>query len=81
MKQSEIEVGGKYIAKVSGKLVTVRVDRIGETEQRMPTKYGYTGNVRYRHITYYAITNMATGRELTFRSAQKFRRPATEDQR
>lgn len=66
MKKSEIKVGGHYVAKVSGKLATVRVDD-------MCTVPGETR---------FDVTNLATGRKTTFRSAQKFRRegdkPITE---
>ena len=75
MKQSEIKVGGHYTAKVSGKIVTVRVDSIGETERR---KKDYWGKVTRRCTTHYNVTNLATGRELTFQSAQKFRQDATD---
>ena len=35
MKAKDIVVGGKYLAKVSGKLVTVRVDEIREVSHRV----------------------------------------------
>lgn len=58
MKKHEIKVGGLYVAKVAGRLTTVRVDRI---------KPGYArGNA-------YEVTNMQTGRTTSFRSAAKFR--------
>ena len=62
MKRFEIQVGGRYTARVSGKLVTVRVDRI----------HGYTDH-KYRTTTAFDVTNLDTGRKLTFRSAAKFR--------
>lgn len=61
MKKAEIKVGGLYLAKISGKMVTVRVDRI---------------RPRYEadHDTVaYEVTNLSTGRKVTFRSAAKFR--------
>ena len=58
MKSSDIEVGGKYRMKVSGKLVTVRVERI------------YTGATRR---TVYECTNLYTGRNCRALSASKFR--------
>lgn len=63
MKKSEIKVGGLYRAKVSGRIVTVRVDAIREDwrpdGRPLPTKYD--------------VTNLATGRKTIFRSAVKFR--------
>lgn len=64
MKASEIKVGGVYVAKVSGKLTKVRVDAIRVT-QRLKGQYPA-----------YDVTNLATGRKTTFRSAQKFRSKA-----
>ena len=61
MKKSEIKVGGHYVAKVSDKLVTVRVDAIRKAE------YPTSGSARYD------VTNLSTGRKTTFRSAMKFR--------
>ncbi len=61
MKKSEIKVGGHYRAKVSNKLTTVRMDRVQD-------------NVgQYGNKTAYYVTNLTTGRKLTFRSAAKFR--------
>jgi hypothetical protein len=65
MKASQIKVGGKYIAKVSGKLTTVRVDSIRET-----------GDWKGRTQTRYDVTNLETGRRTTFRSASKLRSQA-----
>lgn len=62
MKKSQITVGGCYLMKVSGKVVTVRVDRIlNQTD--------YKG----RSKTTYACTNLSTGRSCRAESAQKFR--------
>ncbi len=63
MRKSEIKVGGHYRAKVSGKLTTVRVERIGEA---------YNGRTRYD------VTNLTTGRNIMFRSAAKFRAEVKE---
>lgn len=62
MLKREIKVGGRYGARVSGKFVSVRVDAIRET---------FTS--RASGATVYDVTNLSTGRKLTFRSAQKFR--------
>ena len=64
MKKAEIVVGGHYTARVSGNLVTVRVDDIREC-------YGAK-----RAETIYGVTNLKSGRTLRFRSAAKFRAPA-----
>lgn len=71
MKQSEIKVGGTYVAKVSNKLTTVRVDAIREEVDR------YRGGNVIGTQTIYDVTNLKTGRHTTFRSAAKFRKPAT----
>jgi DNA helicase II / ATP-dependent DNA helicase PcrA len=68
MKASEIKVGALYRAKVNGKLTTVRVDRV----EARGTK-GQVGGIRSRTVTLYHVTNVATGRTTTFRSAAKFR--------
>ena len=65
MKKNEIHVGSTYLARVSGRLVTVKVEAI-------------RGGVNYRGIRegrdqrYYDVRNLSTGRKLTFRSAAKF---------
>lgn len=63
MKISEVEVGGRYLAKVSGKLTTVRVAAIRRTA-------GWPEADR----TVLDVVNEATGRRTTFRSAAKLRR-------
>ena len=67
MKAKDIVVGGKYVAKVSGKLVTVRVDAI-RTRQ--------SGFGQRPATDVYDVTNLTTGRKTTFRSAAKFRHVA-----
>ena len=62
MKAKDIVVGGVYLARVSGKLTSVRVDAIEEV---------YSSRCRWRD--WYRVTNLATGRKLTFYSPQKFR--------
>lgn len=75
MKKEQIVVGGRYLAKVSGRLVTVRVDEIRETETRhYPTVYGTSRTIK--SSTRYDVTNLVTGRHTTFRSAAKFQREA-----
>ncbi len=73
MKKADVKVGGLYRAKVSGKLTTVRVDAIRERD-------GWNGGSIYasqrKATTVYDVTNLATGRRTTFRSAAKFRGPA-----
>jgi hypothetical protein len=68
MKAAEIRVGGYYQAKVSGKLTTVRVNAIREFGG-LAAKRLFGGPQ-----TSYDVTNLATGRKITFRSAAKFRR-------
>ena len=62
MKKAEIRVGGHYIVKISGRLTTARVDYIAE-------KYDHNDKLTVR----YDVTNLATGRKTSFRSAAKFR--------
>lgn len=76
MKAKEIKVGGRYAAKVSGKLTTVRVDAIREIARVCGTNYD--GSRKCRDAMIYDVTNLATGRRTTFRSAQKFRGEASE---
>lgn len=76
MKKSEIQVGRNYQAKVSGKATTVRVDEVREIEGRR----GTLGRPTSPSKTLYDVTNLTTGRKTTFRSAQKFIRPATGDE-
>ena len=64
MKKKDIVEGGHYTAKVNGKLTTVRVDKI--RRQVQPGRYS-------NDCTVYDVTNLATDRQITFRSAQKFR--------
>lgn len=63
MKVNEIEVNGLYRARVAGRLTTVRVDAIrnpwDSPSRSTPPRYD--------------VTNLATGRRTTFRSAAKFR--------
>ena len=68
MKKHEIKAGCIYVAKVSGKLTTVRVDAIRDdgVHIRIGGRSTLSG-------TRYDVTNLATGRRTTFRSAAKFR--------
>lgn len=61
MKKSEIKQGGVYKAVVSNILCDVRVDGI------------HKASYRDKSITRYDVTNLRTGRKLTFNSAAKFR--------
>ena len=66
MKKEDIKIGDLYIAKVSNKLTTVRVDAIRSSGS-------YFAGAR-RAGTAYDVTNLSTGRHTTFRSAAKFRK-------
>ena len=68
MKISEIEVGGRYTAKVSGVLTVVRVLAIRDT---------CSHNGRARSVI--DAVNERTGRHTTFRSAARLRRPARKE--
>ena len=65
MNKHEIKVGGHYVAEVSGKLTTVRVDEVIESHYNQRIGRHFTGG--------YKVTNLATGRKTSFRSAAKFR--------
>jgi hypothetical protein len=67
MKAKDIHISGRYIAKVSGKLTTVKVIDI-----RNVTKTAHFTDGA-RDATVYDVVNEATGRRTTFRSATKFR--------
>ena len=71
MKLSEVQVNGRYIAKVSGVLTTVRVVGIREVP---PAGRGGT-NDRWR--TRIDVVNERTGRKTTFSSAARLRKHAT----
>ena len=62
MKLKDIEVGGRYRAKVSNRLTTVRVVDLKESS---------TFGGRYR--TTIVAVNESTGRQITIRSAQRLR--------
>lgn len=70
MKIADVQVGGRYIAKVSGVLTTVRVLGLREVP---PPWHGATSD-RWR--TRIDVVNERTGRKTTFSSAAKLRRPA-----
>lgn len=68
MKIADIRVGGRYIAKVSGVLTTVRVLAIRE----MPPAF-HSPSGRWGHRI--DLVNERTGRKITFSSAARLRRP------
>ena len=72
MTASEITVGGKYYAKVSGRLVTVRVDAIRVVTGRSSTGFWFSSQ-RHPDKTVFDVTNLATGLRTTFRSTARFR--------
>lgn len=63
MKLKDVEVGGRYLAKVSGQLVTVRVTELKEVP-------AFAGD-RWKIIIH--AVNEATGRRITVRSPQRLR--------
>ncbi len=67
MKLADVQVGGRYVAKVSGVLTTVRVLAIRDVPPAWHTP-------RWR--TRIDVVNERTGRKTTFSSATKLRRPA-----
>lgn len=78
MKQSEVKVGGRYVAKVSGRLQIVEVERIASEWDSLAggrDSYGYRGQMRWRAHA----RNVKTGRAVLIRSAQRLRREVEED--
>jgi hypothetical protein len=66
MKLKDVEVGGRYVAKVSGRMQVVRITDVRTESSPL------TGRER---TTFVAI-NEATGRRVTIRSAQRLRKRA-----
>jgi hypothetical protein len=66
MKLNEIEVGGRYLAKVSGKTQVVRV-----VELRAMPPASWSSRSAWRTLIYAVID--ATGRKITIRSPQRLR--------
>jgi len=66
MKLSDVVVGGRYTAKVSGALHVVRV-----TELKEIPPASWSRSDKWRTLIY--AINEATGRKLTIRSAQRLR--------
>ncbi|MCW5775752.1 MAG: hypothetical protein KIS87_04820 [Phycisphaeraceae bacterium] len=66
MKISDIDIGGRYVARVSGVLTVVRVTRVYEAWSALDG----------RTCRYIDVVNERTGRRTTFRSAARLRRPA-----
>lgn len=71
MKLDDIQIGGRYIAKVSGRLVTVRVIQI----RKVPSP-SWSSRSAWR--TLIEATNEATGRTITIRSPQRLRAAARD---
>ena len=63
MKLSDVQIGGRYTAKVSGRIVTVRVVEIVQVEA---TSWS-SAKTRIEAV------NEATGRRVTIRSPQRLR--------
>lgn len=66
MKLSEVQIGGRYTAKVSGRVVTVRVTQI---KQVPPVSW----SARSAWRTLIEAVNESTGRQITIRSPQRLR--------
>lgn len=62
MKANEILIGAMYAAKVSGRVVPVRVLRKIERF------------IRERSVTHWEVLNTMTGRTIVVRSCQRFRK-------
>ena len=73
MKIADVHVGGRYVAKVSGILTTVRVLAVRETASPW-----FLASSR-RSCTHIDVVNERTGRRTTFRSAGRLRRAIAAD--
>ena len=71
MKLSEIHVGGRYLAKVSGSVQVVRV-----TELREIPPASWSSRSAWRTLIY--AVNETTGRKITIRSPQRLRAPVDD---
>lgn len=71
MHRKDIKKGGLYLAKVNGKVQTVRVDEIADSRKYRSDPY--SGRSKLADTVVYHCTNTATGRKIIFRSAAKFR--------
>jgi hypothetical protein len=65
MKKAEIEIGGHYVAKVSGRLTVIKTDRTFRS--------GSSGRIHFQ------CTNLRSGRQVHM-TAAKMRRVATESE-
>lgn len=72
MKLHDITIGGRYIAKISGVMTTVRVLAIRE----LPPAWHRPGG-KWRTVI--DVVNEKTGRKTTFRSAARLRRAAVAE--
>ena len=80
MKKTEIKVGGIYTVKVSGKVVPVRVDAIRKVESYRSSGYQRRRDAYWNDFKrHYDVTNLSTGRKMTFKSAARFRKEVTEN--
>jgi hypothetical protein len=70
MKLTDIIVGGRYTAKVSGVITTVKVLAIREDHS--------WGTARSRTVHRIDVVNERTGRKTSFRSAARLRGPAPQ---
>lgn len=64
MKKNDIEIGGRYIAKISGKLTVVCI---------LKERACYDAFRQQERTTWLAV-NETTGRKIEIRSAQRLRR-------
>lgn len=71
MKQINVEIGGTYTAKVSGRIVPVTVLRVIESFRYIGSRLP---DCKYRTSIKYVCRNEATGREITCSAARLRRR-------
>ena len=73
MHKVDLIVGHNYVAKISNRVVTVRLDKIEVVES-----YSRRSKNGVSTKTVYRVTNLRTGRKTTFVSAGKFRSRAVD---
>lgn len=76
MLKSEVIVGRKYKARIGANVVTVRIDEVVEIAGYKAVSL-YSGRHSTPAKTRWLATNLATGRQITIKSASKLRSDVT----
>jgi len=76
MLKSEVVIGRQYRARIGANVVTVRIDEKVEKPGYKATSL-YSGRRTTPAKTHWLATNLATGRQVTIKSAAKLRSDVT----